>query len=253
MKTPGIYVISDLSAGKAYVGSSDDLYRRLRTHELQLKKDTHPNFHLQQAFNSGNRLEVLPIPVKPDVDVLKCEQVILDKYSDNGVLYNIAKDALAPMKGRTHSLETRERLREVNLGKGPPLGRTHSEETKRIMSEKAKIRMNAPEVKEHMRQLRTGYEVSDATREKLRQAALGREVSQEAREKISLFNRGKVESQQTIEKKRYSHPDKMKAVSIDGVSYASLSEASREFGVSPDTISNRAKSETSRFATWQFL
>jgi group I intron endonuclease len=72
-------------------------------------------------------------------------------------------------KGHEVSEETKEKLRQANLGKKA------SEETKRKQSESNKK-----------------YVPSQETKEKLRQVGLGHEVSSETRKKISESNKGKV-------------------------------------------------------------
>src|SRR5688572_20885127 len=47
----GIYLITNLSNGKVYVGSSDQLKRRKYLHFYRLKRGNHANPHLQNAWN----------------------------------------------------------------------------------------------------------------------------------------------------------------------------------------------------------
>ena len=47
----GIYQIRNLLDGKIYIGSSKTLYKRLRRHLNNLRKNKHDNQHLQNAFN----------------------------------------------------------------------------------------------------------------------------------------------------------------------------------------------------------
>lgn len=50
-KKCGIYCIKNLVNGKVYIGCSVDLKRRLNKHKSDLKKNKHPNLHLQAAWN----------------------------------------------------------------------------------------------------------------------------------------------------------------------------------------------------------
>lgn len=51
----GIYKIYNKISGKTYIGSSENLKRRLKDHKVYLKNNIHPSTHLQNAFNKyGN-------------------------------------------------------------------------------------------------------------------------------------------------------------------------------------------------------
>jgi group I intron endonuclease len=47
---PGIYCILNTKNGKKYVGSSKNMYYRIRGHLCDLRKDRHYNKHLQKSF-----------------------------------------------------------------------------------------------------------------------------------------------------------------------------------------------------------
>ena len=47
----GIYKITNLKNNKVYIGQSIDIKARWNNHKLELKKNTHRNSHLQNAFN----------------------------------------------------------------------------------------------------------------------------------------------------------------------------------------------------------
>lgn len=92
-KIPGIYVIADLDAAKAYVGSSTFCVRgRLIRHNREMRNGEHVNENLQDAYNKGHRLHAIPIPVEAGVNVRVLEQAVLDEFFPTGVLYNISDD-----------------------------------------------------------------------------------------------------------------------------------------------------------------
>ena len=78
-------------------------------------------------------------------------------------------------KGRTHSEETRQKLRQANLGNQNAKGCTRSPEVRAKMSAAQKLRYNSPEV-----------------RARLSASQKGRYVSQETRAKMSAAKKGKV-------------------------------------------------------------
>lgn len=51
VQNPGVYVIRNIVTNKVYVGSSINTRSRLVGHRRQLRKGTHPNHHLQRAWN----------------------------------------------------------------------------------------------------------------------------------------------------------------------------------------------------------
>ncbi len=50
-KRKGIYAIPNLADGKVYIGSSIDIRKRAHDHLYLLRRNQHPNLHLQYAFN----------------------------------------------------------------------------------------------------------------------------------------------------------------------------------------------------------
>lgn len=51
----GVYAIVHTSSGKAYVGSSKDIQKRLANHQKYLRLGTHANSYLQNAYNKYGR------------------------------------------------------------------------------------------------------------------------------------------------------------------------------------------------------
>lgn len=190
----GIYVITDVTAGKAYVGSSVNLRVRLNTHARDLKKGTHANYRLQKAHDKGHRLTVLPIPVEDGLDVCVLEQKLLDEYADSGLLYNIAKDASAPMLGRTMSDEAKEKMRIANTGF------RHTPETLVRLSENAKARGMPRSVIEAGIASRVGKSLSPEHIEKVRASSIERMQDPTRRKLSGTSMLGKKHSPETIAK-----------------------------------------------------
>lgn len=180
---PGIYVIADLDAGRAYLGSSNNLEMRLRAHNKLLIQGAHTNRHLQKAANDKHRFACLPIPVTVGVDILKLEQQLLDEFFDSGILYNIARDATAPMRGIIQPAEHVEKRRQANIGK------KHSPETIARLSEIAKARGMPRAVIDAGIEARRGKPLTAAHVEKVRAASKAR-MTPEARAHLSKVNKG---------------------------------------------------------------
>ena len=112
----GIYKIVNHATGQCYVGQSQRVQKRIREHFRLLRLNKHPNQHLQNAYNKYG-LENF----SGDVEI-ECENVEQLDYLEESFLkgdawfaepnvYNIADFAKAPMRGKTHSEEVRQRIR----------------------------------------------------------------------------------------------------------------------------------------------
>lgn len=118
-KISGVYKITNNINEKIYIGSSEDIEKRWYHHKSCLNKGIHINKHLQAAWNKyGEESFSFEIIEKCDPkDTLKIEQKYLDMYWDKEILYNIARYAEAPMKGRTHTKETKAFLLKFEQAK----------------------------------------------------------------------------------------------------------------------------------------
>lgn len=143
-KICGIYKILNIINNKIYIGSSKELYTRIKRHKYQLKNNIHGNFHLQNAWNKyGEKSFIFEIIKKCELDnLINLEEYYINKYKSNNRKFGyniesficgrkemssntkskISKTKLkanlsSPMKGKTHSLEAREKIRLANLGR----------------------------------------------------------------------------------------------------------------------------------------
>ena len=132
MKT-GIYKITNKKNGKFYVGSAVYFYERWSRHKSLLKRNLHPNIHLQRAWNKQDPDDfVFEVIERCEREVLlEREQFWLDELKPFGKRgYNIAKNALHPMLGRTHTKEWRENHSRIMSGeKHPMFGKRLSEKS----------------------------------------------------------------------------------------------------------------------------
>jgi group I intron endonuclease len=110
--TRGIYRIYNTRDSAEYIGSAKDIEKRCRDHLGYLRKGTHGNQLLQNAFDEQGescfRWEVLEIEDSGDYErLVNLEQLYLDSRQP---LLNIARKAFASMTGRKHSDLTREQM-----------------------------------------------------------------------------------------------------------------------------------------------
>jgi group I intron endonuclease len=196
----GIYIILNIKSRKVYIGQAQDLRYRWRKHKERLKRGNHPNPHLQSAWNKyGAKTFKFQVLEYCPIDKLdEREQHFLDIYIPKGICYNIASDAVSPMRGRIMSAETRRRVSEAHKGNKYCLGKKPSEETRRKLSEAMKRRPPPEPISEETR-----YRLSEShkrkspspeTRAKLSAINKGKKLTPEHRAKIGSSNSGKIAS-----------------------------------------------------------
>jgi group I intron endonuclease len=112
----GIYKIVNKATGQCYVGQSQRVKKRLKEHFRLLRGNKHPNQHLQNSYNKYGANQFYG-----DVEVVCNDLAELDMLEESFLqggawfeeptVYNISDFAKAPMRGKTHSEEVRERIR----------------------------------------------------------------------------------------------------------------------------------------------
>jgi group I intron endonuclease len=111
-----IYKIRNVVTNSFYVGSTIDARVRFQAHKRRLRVGKHQSPLLQKAWNEHGedyfKFEVLEQLNAPE-DLLAAEQVWLDEYAGKPCCYNWATDASAPMRGKTHTDETKVKLKEA--------------------------------------------------------------------------------------------------------------------------------------------
>jgi group I intron endonuclease len=114
--TCGIYKLVNKATGQCYVGQSQYVKKRIREHFRLLRLNKHTNQHLQNAYNkygADNFCGVVEVECDTAEELDKLEEAFLsgDAWFEEPVIYNIASFAKAPMRGRTHSPEVREKIK----------------------------------------------------------------------------------------------------------------------------------------------
>jgi group I intron endonuclease len=150
----GIYKIRNKINGKFYIGSSININHRWTIHTNSLKRGDHHSIVLQRAWDKyGPDNFIFEIIEETSNDVLiEREQFYLDELKP---AYNISYTA-GNCLGVKRSKATKEKLREINLGK------KHSDETKKKISkglknsETWKDSVTSDEYREKMRELNLG-------------------------------------------------------------------------------------------------
>lgn len=112
----GIYKIVNTATNQCYVGQSVRVKKRLKEHFRLLRLNKHTNPHLQNSYNKyGADCFYGAVEVEctslDELDALEDAFLRGDAWFDEKTTYNIADFAKAPMRGKTHSKETVEKIR----------------------------------------------------------------------------------------------------------------------------------------------
>lgn len=116
INTCGIYKIVNTVTGECYVGQSQRVEKRIKEHFRLLRHGKHTNPRLQNAYNKYGaenfygELEIECVNFE-ELDALENAFICGDAWFEEKTVYNIADFAKAPMRGKTHSPEVRERIR----------------------------------------------------------------------------------------------------------------------------------------------
>ena len=215
----GVYYIQNLVTNKFYIGSSADVYSRIKSHLNMLQRGVHSNIHLQRSYNKHGQDKFAWGVCEEVFDIdqlLVVEQTWIDVMGD----YNICTEA-GSTRGYKATEETRAKLSAVKSGINNPMygtkrpevgeifrklhtGKVLSEEHKRKCSEALKGNRgpwdnpeSVTKIIEAARASNTGRKHSDETRAKVSAAGMGRVVSEETREKIRVKSTGRVHSEDT--------------------------------------------------------
>lgn len=134
--TSGIYQIRNLLNDKSYIGSSAQIGRRFKDHQMCLRGDYHNNSHLQRSWNKYGE-DTFEFSVLILCHPSMCawyEQQFLDQWKPE---YNTCPTAYSSL-GYKH---TKNALRKI----GAASRRRHSDEHNRKMSEAMRNRKHSDE------------------------------------------------------------------------------------------------------------
>lgn len=236
----GIYKIqSKKKPNRIYIGSAVNIFNRWREHLKKLRRNVHHSRKLQNHFNKYGEGDISfskLVSCEKD-DLLDHEQYFIDVYNpwfnicpnaknSLGVkrtdeykkkISKSAKGRVSGMKGKHHTEETKQKIREKNKNHKQTeesnkkrsialKGRKHSEEEIRRMSESRRGLKMSEESKQNLRiklkgnKNAYGHVLSDCVKRKMAESKrgnknmLGKHHSQEARKKMSESRKGKPSS-----------------------------------------------------------
>ena len=176
-----IYYALNKINGKAYVGKTNDLKRRIRQHRYSSKNTNHYFYKALRKYGEST-----------------FEFRVIDTASNEERASEFEKFYI-------QLFETYQRDRGYNLTMGGE-GQSPTEETRRKLSLWQKGKAKSDEQKQRLRQLCVGRTHTDETKAKMRSAKLGKKKTPETIEKMKLAAQFKAKTMFTSEVK-----DKMSA------------------------------------------
>lgn len=133
-----VVYVKHFENGKKYVGATNNFKRRMQEHNKRARRgDTAPLYIAMRKYE--HETEIVFESENYD-EVLKYERIIIRNFKDLGYeLYNLTEGGDGTL-GYKHTEETRQKLREANLGRfvgenNPMYGKTHTDEVKKMLAE----------------------------------------------------------------------------------------------------------------------
>jgi group I intron endonuclease len=205
-KGGGIYKIqSIIKPERCYIGSAINIGSRFKTHFKALRDNLHHSNKLQNHYNKygAEDLQLFILLECNKEELLKEEQYFINSLTP---YFNICRVAGSPLgvtrsqetkiklselnkgitsgfKGKQHSEEVKQRLREVNTGK------KLSEEAKLKLSKGSKGKLKIEEVKKRMSEAKKLQ--TQETKLKISEAKKGKSLTKKHRQKISESLKGR--------------------------------------------------------------
>lgn len=188
----GIYEIRNKLNGKSYIGSTVDLGARRREHWGRLRRGTHPNKYLSNAWNKYGEsvFEFNIIGMCPKEKLIAIEQHMLDSL---GPAYNVCPKAGTSL-GRRHTAESRHRMSVARTG------RKLSAELCQKISDRLTGTTRSEAIRRKISVGLTGRPVSADTRRKLSESAKRRGISDETRRKMGEAKKHSLPTQEHLRK-----------------------------------------------------
>lgn len=209
----GIYKIENKNNGKVYIGQSIDILKRWRYHINRLSKNSHPNSHLQNAWNKYGEesFEFEILEECNNQDLCKRENFWCNKFesffSTNGYNLTITSD----FKKYNLTEEGRKKIGDKHRGK------SISQETRLLISSRLKGKKRSEETKKKMSKPKTPW-------------------TKEMKENQSILKKGKGPTMTELWIK--SKLKRIVSINKDGIeiSYNSIKEASEILKIKPTNI-----------------
>lgn len=226
---PAAYVLKQDVTDKLYVGSTENLHKRINAHRNYLQNGIHRNRNLQEAFDEDSRFSLSFTETKTKEEALVIEQKMLDNLIPTGKLLNIATNVYKAGLDVTRSEETKQKLRELTTKQfsSTESREKHSEISKKLWQDPVFREKNLQTCKDSF------------TRERLQQ------VSETSKEKWKDPN--------FREKFQESSSWRWAPILVNEKEYPSILEASRQLGLSVDSLRYRLKNNLPKYDNFSYI
>lgn len=245
----GIYAIRSKQCGSMYVGSSDNMRRRLMAHKRLLERGKHHSIKLQRAWskNGADAFEFVVIErVSDESALIAREQHHIDALGAFGMRgYNMLPMA-GSSKGSVRPPMSDKQRAQISA---QMQGFRHTEESRRRISEAKKGRPVGPEVIARLIAANTGRKLTPEAIAKRSAKLTGRKygpMSDERKARISAAKKGKGWTEESRERRTMA--GLVKPVIFNGKRYASQTEAAAALGRSVHWVVLRIKSGEAVYA-----
>lgn len=225
----GVYGIRNLVNCKIYVGSAAvSLEQRFKSHRGSLRAGTHPNEHLQSAWNKyGEKaFEFIILQNCLAGECVEREQYWIDTYKayDRKLGYNKSPTAGSPL-GTKHSPEVRQRYSQAMYKRmedpeerhkvgNAMRGKKHKPEVRESQRQRSTEMWKDPEIRKKIITANTGKKRTPEQIAKIVAANKGKKRSPEIRARMSAILKGRKQSPETIAKRAASLRGKKRAPEV---------------------------------------
>lgn len=232
---PASYRLTHRPTGRFYVGSTNNLARRILRHVEDLNRGNHHCAALQEVYGNWEEIEVTYVVVENVGQAHGAEEVELHEHRGNPLFANVGRGVRGPWVGGV-----------------PP-------EQRAKMTEGLRRYHQRPEVRERMRQQASGHVHSEQHKQAISSSLKGIKRSDATKEKLSRAQKESADKRRNLYGGKSVSPERSaqisaalsKSVSIDGVTYSSATEAAATLGVVKTTVMNRVRSQDPKFAGWK--
>lgn len=253
MTISGVYKITNTLNDDCYIGSSFEVHRRLVDHKRFLLNGTHPNKHLQAAFNKYGQenfvFEQIFECEAIESIIIESENKYIKLYAQNGKeypAYNNRPDA-ATNKGWKMTPEQRKNMSEARKGIRLNISNERREQLKELgaaMNANEEYKMKRVET----RKARGWFKNPEEFKLKSSDSHMGKKHAPETHAKISAFLKG------DGAKQKYKPVERINPNTGEVKEYESIKAAAQE-GFHAGHISDvlRGLTDTHKGYCWQFI
>lgn len=260
--TCGVYKIVHVKSGKFYIGSSQDIEKRIKRHFRELRLGYHHCSRLQKLYDKKPTAEfsIGKIKLKREAAYEKEHSLIQENFNNKKFLNiglgvrggdnltrnprraEIIENIRSGIKNWMGTLSDADRkwLFGLRGEKNGMYGKTHTKEARSKIAKAGKGNQNAKGLKWSEDSKKKLSESLKDSRKGSDNSFYGKSHSAETKKRIS-------------EKKKGHKPANQKPIKIDKTIYPSASEASRQLGVPTVTIAWRARNTKDAYSNYQYV